>query len=433
MYFVELLLICVTLLVMQKSLSDNQQKHNTDKSDADLNLAPVEIAYLSQNGDTSFALIVLVFDMLHREIKTHLSTLSTRSKSGELSLEKELELELDLELAPRPAKNLPALPQEKAGSTGSHYEDRLKSIITSSVRNWGEKKVQTVTGKMDIKKDPIGFVRKLPFLYKLLSAALKGTAQEILKDPRHIRKYFSKTGLMRIIAEVGASGYKESFEQELKTELLRKGLLLEESQRHKLARSYFICFAVAQIAFIALILQSVPNLLNGAVIFTVAGASAFVVKTALGARSFIPLYADLSEVLNNAPRKNFRIAALAIFLRLVNFALNGLSVIAFMILLLTGSTILYFTQTVHDTTTYMMLLTMMGAQYLAAAFFFEGYRLSLHQSATPHALRHIKQLKERYRDYSSIDALKSVLTDSQYKSEMSYLLAIYGLETLFFI
>ncbi len=416
---------------MQKTLSDSQQKHGSDNA-VDLELAPVEIAYLSQNGDTSFALIVLVFDMLHREIKTHLHTLTSRTVSGELALE----LALDLDSPPVPAPNVPALSKKDSpGSSASHYEQRLKSIITSSLRNWGKNKVQAVTGttNMDIKKDPIGFVRRLPFLYRILSMALKGTAQEILKDPRHIRKYFSKTGLMRIIAEVGASGYKDSFEQELKAELLRKGLLLEEKDRHKLARTYFICFAVAQLAFIALILQSVPNFFNGAIIFMVAGASAFAARTAIGARAFIPLYTDLSEVLSNAPRRNFRIAALTIFLRVVNFALNSLGVIVFMILLFVGSTILYFTQTVHDTTTYMMLLTMMVAQYFAASFFFEGYRLSLHQSATPYGLRHIKQLKARYRNSSSIDALKSVLTDSQYESEMSYLLAIYGLETLFFI
>jgi len=435
LYFIELALICITLLVMQKLLTSGKRErssanklidHDLDPG-LELDLAPVEIAYLSQDGDTMFALLVLVFDMLHRESKARLAALNWRG-TGELALERSTDPTLDQEANLDQELKLDPLILH----AGSHYEERLKAVIKQSVTNWGEKKVQNMTGMINIKKDPVAFVRKLPFLYKILSAALRGTAQEILKDPRHIRKYISKTGLMRIVAEIGASGYKESFERELKEELLRKGLLLEDQPRHELARSYFLCFAVAELALIALILRSVPSHLHGGIIFLVAACTAFAVKVAIGARSFIPLYDDLSEVLKHAPRHNFRTAALSAFLKLVNFILNALSVIVFMSWLLTGSLILYFTHTVSDTTTYLMLLTMMVAQYLSSGFLFEGYRLSLHQSASPRAVRHIKQLKARYRN-SSIDALKSVLTDGQYTSEMSYLLAIYGLETLFFI
>ena len=45
----------------------------------------------------------------------------------------------------------------------------------------------------------------------------------------------------------------------------------------------------------------------------------------------------------------------------------------------------------------------------------------------------LKLLKTRYRSSSSIDALKSVLLSTEYDAESSYLLSIYGIETLFFI
>jgi hypothetical protein len=412
-YFVELAIVCIALKLAASYLertSDNRLVQADDfsgTSSADLKLEPVEIAYLGRDGDSTFALIVLVFDMLHKELKTRFGGATTQSDlSGLIS-----------QAMTKPGEQ-------------THYEERLKVIIKGSLKNWGEKTVDAAG--LNIKKNPVAALRRLPWLYKLLSGALKDTAHEILKDPRQLRRYISKAGLMRIFAEIAASGYKQMFDKELRQELLRKGLLLTENSRKKLAGSYLACFVVAQLAYLALILYAVPDKTIAAIIFITATLSGFAVKAAIGARAFIPLYYDLSEVLRLAPRSNFRIKALRLFLGIVNFVLNGLSIFVFLALLAIGSAILYLTHTVTSAT-YLMLLAMMAAQFVASHFLFESYRLNLNESAAPHALRHIKLLKERYRDTSSIDALKSLLTSSQYDSEPSYLLAIFGIETLLFL
>lgn len=408
MYFVELIVVCITLAVLRGFLSGENIREERSV-DEHLDLAPVEIAYLSRNGDTTFALSILVFDMLHREVKNRLNSSS------------------DLVLASA-STSLPAIPTT-VGAT--YYEIRLQEIIKSSLKNWGEKTLDA-TG-LNYKKDPIGFIRRLPLLYIFLSKALKGTAKEILTDPRQLSKYISKTGLMRILAQIGSSGLKQEFEKGLQGELLAKGLLLEPKPKQKLATAYSICFIVAQIIFVSLLLLAIPNHIHALIIFAVSALTACTVKAAIAARSFIPLYEDLCEVLNHATRRNFRIAMLQAFIHLVNIILNGLSIFVFFILLLMGSLVLYLTKTVDTPATYLMLLSMMLAQYIAAGYLLEAYRLSLSECSSPLAQRHLKLLKLRYRSSSSIDALKSVLLSTEYDSELSYLLSIYGIETLFFI
>lgn len=416
MYFVELIVVCITLVVLRSFLSGENIREDSDAGEH-LDLAPVEIAYLSRNGDTTFALSILVFDMLHREVKNRLNSSSDpmldSASSGLPGIEPTTTTTTTTTIGP------------------SYYEIKLQEIIKSSLKNWGEKTLDA-TG-LNYKKDPIGFIRRLPLLYIFLSKALKGTAKEILNDPRQLSKYISKTGLMRILAQIGSSGLRQEFEEGLQGELLAKGLLLEPKPRQKLASTYSICFIVAQIIFVTLLLLAIPNHIHALIIFAVSALTACTVKAAIGARSFIPLYEDLCEVLNHATRRNFRIAALQGFIHLVNGILNGLSIFAFFVLLLMGSLVLYLTQTVDTPATYLMLLSMMLAQYIAAGYLLEAYRLSLSECSSPLAQRHLKLLKTRYRSSSSIDALKSVLLSTEYDSELSYLLSIYGIETLFFI
>jgi len=71
-YFVELIVVCITLVVLRSFLSGENTK-DSGSSGEHLDLEPVEIAYLSRNGDTTFALSILVFDMLHKEVKSRLN------------------------------------------------------------------------------------------------------------------------------------------------------------------------------------------------------------------------------------------------------------------------------------------------------------------------------------------------------------------------
>ncbi|MBA4079460.1 MAG: hypothetical protein C0508_30810, partial [Cyanobacteria bacterium PR.023] len=270
MYFVELIVVCITLVVLRSFLSGEHTKDN-GSSGEHLDLEPVEIAYLSRNGDTTFALSILVFDMLHKEVKSRLNNsgdsllIATASSSASSSA-------------------VPALPA--ASASKSYFETRLQEIIKSSLRNWGEKTIDAAG--LNYKKDPIGFIRRLPILYRFLSNALKGTAKEILNDPRQLSRYISKTGLMRILAQIGSSGLKQEFEVELQAELLAKGLLLEAKPRKKLATIYSVCFVIAQIIFVTLLLLAIPNHIHALIIFAASALTACTVKAAIGARSFIP-------------------------------------------------------------------------------------------------------------------------------------------------
>lgn len=393
LYFCLLAALTVLMAVLKNILLRAQEERSTE-----LLLAPTEVAYLSSKGNITFALAVLVFDMLHWELK------NTNGQADPLH--------------------------------GRHWEAKLQSILKASVKDWTRRKVEEIV-IVDPKANPVGFVRRLPMLYRLLSRGLKDSIGEILKDPRNLRKYFSMHGLMTIMAEISASGYKEKFQQELVESLLARNLLLSAESRKKTAWRLLAGFLICELCFFTLTLLAVPgaNHLHALVIFGTALGAAAMVKLALGARAFIPLYEELHNVLACAPRRNFRVKFLTAFLSVVNFLLNGLSIAVFTLLFAAVAAVLYVSQIATTLNAYLMLLAMFLAQYSLADWLFAVWRLNTKECPSPLALAKLEAMRRHYsREHSTaLEALKNMLINSEYDDTVAYLLAVWGLETLFFL
>lgn len=361
-------------------------------------LAPAEVAYLGSKNVT-FALAVLVFDLLHYELKNG-------------------NMQANLQIA----------------GHNRHYEAKLESIFRESLKDWTKKKFQDVV--LDPKGNPIGFIRRLPVLYRFLSKGLKDSIGEILQDPRNLRKYFSVQGLMTILAEISASGYKQKFEEELVSNLLAKKFLMTAKERQKACRFFALGFLIGEVFFLALILLAVPSMSHwhALILFATAISAAWAVKAAIQARSFIPLYEELHNVLRYVPRRNFRVKMLEFFLGAINLLLNGLSLALFCLLFSIGAVVLYFSQIATTTDTYLMLLAMFLAQFSIADWLFEAWRLQSEQPS-PRAATTIEIMRKHFarNHITALDALKNMLVSSDYDENVAYLLAVYGLESLFFL
>ena len=80
-----------------------------------------------------------------------------------------------------------------------------------------------------------------------------------------------------------------------------------------------------------------------------------------------------------------------------------------------------------------MLIAQMLVQLIAFSYLVESYKLSLGEMPTRQAKRSLAALQRKYRQEATLPALKAMLGETDYNPDLSYLIALYGLETLFLI
>lgn len=357
-------------------------------------LPAVELAYLCRKGDAGFALIVLVFDLVLREIKAEQITTGTQ-----------------LIVSP--------------------YEDSLKSLVKRTVTDWGTRKVEEVL-KVD-PRDKIAVLRKLPLLAKLIKSGLSDTIKEIIKDPKNLRKYISVQGLMRIAAEIGASGYKQQLAADIHNELLKRGLLLEDQVRKQKAKMLLAIFIVSELVFASLLLTTGESPTNTAIILVFSIMAALLAKLCIFAREFIPFYSDLKAVLVHVPRLNLRVRVLAFVINAISTIASALSIIVLLTFFTAACLTMTLTSTLTSTHSYLVLTAQMLAQAKAIDYIFESYNLYLNDCPSTEGETIVTQAKRHYRNFTTLDVLRSTLANPSYDPVLTYLLAIYGLETLLFL
>lgn len=409
-YFIEII-VAVALLTALKPLLLHRIKKPDQKPEE---LVPVEVAYLSRGGDKGFALLVLLFDLVHREVKEMPDNL----------LDSGLTLINDL------ASTEPV--SERILISGYSYDAGLKAMVKKTLSDWGTKKVESIV-EVNIKKNPIGFIKRLPFLFKLLRSGLLDTIKEILKDPKKLRRYISLPGLMRLAAEIGASGYKDDLAKELASALTNRGLLIPTNERKKLAIYFVSGFVIGEIVFALILHRYMSDSWQAFWIFVFAFGGSLFVRATLFAREFIPLYRDLMDILAQTKNNNWRVRLLTIFLNIVNLVLGGLSIIAYVIVFALGALILYLTNTVNDFGAYLVLTSLLLAHSTALGWLLEAHRLYFSECPSLTGELALDKLRHTYDGRTSVNALKSMLATRQYHPEMSYLLALYGPETLLFL
>jgi len=150
-------------------------------------------------------------------------------------------------------------------------------------------------------------------------------------------------------------------------------------------------------------------------------------------RGFIPLYSELGQALAQVKEDNVRVTVVRAVLKVVTTILNVLSVLAFITLFGTGSFLLYLTHTVTSLATYFMLIAQMAVQLIALQYLMDAYKLSTGEMATAKAHQSLNRLREEYPQEEILPAIKALLGQSDYSPELSYLIALYGLEALLLI
>lgn len=369
------------------------------------NLMPVEAAYLSRHGDTNFAVLVLLFDLVHREVKESQNLLLLNSG---------------------PVTTV------STGDANNYYTGTIKEQVKRAITDWSKKKVEEVL-EIDLRKNPLGLFKRIPFLYRVIRDGLLETIKEILKDPRSIKKYVSLHGLMRLATEIGATGYKQQLANALRQNLLARGYIFHEADRQRSGLWLCILAVLAELSAAVLLFMTIKNPVDAALIFLSALIGAAFIKVTLGAREFIPYYSELMAVLEHTHNANLRVKALQFFLKAVNGILFTVSYAAFAMVLAFGSFLLYIVHAVADLGTYLALLAQLLTQLAILTCFIEAHLLYFHDSPTPEGQAALQALKDTYKGKSTIDTLKSMLTGSTYESDMSYMLAIYGPESLLFL
>ena len=139
------------------------------------------------------------------------------------------------------------------------------------------------------------------------------------------------------------------------------------------------------------------------------------------------------NILSHSGKANWRMKLLTSFLKVINFLLYSLAYFAFAMVFSIGSFILFATQIITGLDGYLMLLAQLLVQIAIFSQLWQAYTLYQNDCATPRGMKLVADIKAKHQGLSSFNALKSMLTDGSYNSEMSYMLAVYGPETLLFL
>lgn len=368
------------------------EQHPTTGEKLDsVRLRPVELAYIVRDGDMPHATVVLVFDLLHRAVK---------------SLQDESQT---VDLAP--------------------YERQLWGKVRDHAKRWIEERASPLIPEPrsgDIRL----LVRQISGLYWLMMRSIKPFVSELLEDPRRIRRYFSVGGLLRLLADIGSAGYREALESELVRDMMVRGLLITSEARRQTV-TYLVIGLVAG-AIISLLLTIV--LLHNAALamsaWVLAALTAALLSLVFSLREFVPLYAELSDVVNHVQRGGWRIAVLRTLLR-VFVAIAAVLLLVLASALVSLQVLLLKLVFACPVTFALGLSVGLILCWLAlVSLALEAYRMKMHNQPSPLARELVRSTRGKLAGVSPLESFKSLLKNPRYDPEFSRVLAVYGIETL---
>ena len=355
-------------------------------------LKPAEIAYLLRGGDINHTIIVLAVDLIQRSIKANTSSFS---------------------------------------ETLSDYEKSMWRIVTRSVKDWATQKVnQTVAAGA---KNPIATVRRIVLLYNFIRNSLRGLVADTIADPRHLKKYFSPNGVIRIFIDFTSQGYKQTFQEEIRKSLLRRGLLVPEAVRESVGKRFF---AVGAVGFIATFVTSyclIPNSTAAFVTWFAALAAGFAARTLLSLRHLVPFFDELAVVVGQIRRKSFRLSIVKLLLRSVNTMSWLALVLSLGITLSLGFIFIRACLPGAGWADFGALAAMTVANFTIADFIFNGMKLNIDECPTRDAEKQLEQMRQELEQVSPLETFRAMLASPNYDPTFSKILALYGIETLLFL
>ena len=355
-------------------------------------LAPAELAYIMRDGDMPHTLVVMSVDLIHRQIKTG-----------------------DHELSP-PLRS---------------YEKQVWVSVKDFMKGLAHEKAGHLVPVDDI-KNPVKWAMRAGALKKFIGETLHGIVQDIVEDPRHIKKYFSMTGIARLAFHFYTSNVRQAVHRELTEELLRDGFLVPEARRRRFATAgaLLIPLAVA-LEFIAsyFIPQSVAMPLLGATLLQ-GLLNGVVLRLVLELPGFIPTYEEFAKVASELNRGGARLAIIRNVLKGGKFILAAVLVIVSVILIATESIAVGFL--FHQSAALLILAqTVLGFTVVVNAV--DCYSIAVRQQPSNVALKEAKDIRSGLARIRPLDTFRSVLSDPNYDVTLSQLVAVYGIETLWLL
>lgn len=366
------------------TLPANMQGHQVTSTGAQhAELRPAELAYLIRGGDITHTIIVLVVDLVQRILKGNIQLAS--------------------------------------------YETNISTVVKQSIKDWADKKIDAIVPK-DISKDPIGQVKKLMVLYNWIRTSLKGLIAETLRDPRHLRKYLNVNGLLRLLAELSVSGYKESIRKDMRQNLLMRGLIVPEDRRTKYGIMQRVLAVVASLTALVVTWLVVNNAAVAIFICMSSLAVAAATHFLLFLKQLIPLYLEIVELVSSVDRGGWRLTVIKTVLQIFTMSfwlitsalVGGLLLISFAILTLVTPT--------TAVSGILMVLSLSLAQISCFEAYLSGWRLTVQEQPTRLAQKEIDRARARLAPVSPLESFKLVLASPDYDPQFSQLLAIYGIE-----
>jgi hypothetical protein len=235
------------------------------------------------------------------------------------------------------------------------------------------------------------------------------------------------------MADIYSAGYQQIAEQEIVSDLKRRGLLLEATVQHRQAAllaggaALIICALVAfgyalQVNFYIVLAAMVAG-----------GIIAFLLRLLYGLRELVPLYGEANEVVGLIKRQSWR-------LRLVRNAVFILTALFFYIAVAAGLVLFAILATIlvlllHAPLQIAVLLAfaVIIAWLPIVQIGFDIHKLQFGVQPSPAANAVLHEYREKLSDLSPLQTFNGMLSNPQYDPLFSEILALYGIETLWIL
>lgn len=363
-------------------------------------LKPAELAYLAGRGDMTHTLLVMIFDLVHRVLKTNWQ---------------------ECEFAP--------------------YEKEIALKIKDHLQAKATEKVAQVL-PMPKKKETagIGLIFFAWRVYQFVWQKLRHVVAKVINDPLHLKKYFSPTVIMRLLAEIFGSGLEEIVGRELESDMQENQLLLRPEQVKKQSafqRRNLSLGALGLGAFACILpfffLTSLAPWPAIACIIFFSALNALLFRTIWFLRKFIPLYSEVKDVLEHVKRDDIRLVILRLVISFVTWALRFS--FAFSSLFVLFAEVLIFKYAwALDMGIVALSVTSLTFSFLSVLeLLLRLRRLDLGFTPTREANRLVLAYKKKLENVSPFETFKNVLLTKEYDPQFSEILALYGIETLWLL
>lgn len=346
-----------------------------------------------RGGDFTHAMLVLAADLTQRTVKSELCDI-----------------------------DLPA---------AAPYETKLLTIAKSQAVEWMQRKSEEIVPR-DFRKDPVEYVRRVSRIYRFFANNVRRFVSRHIDDPRRIRQYFSYSGIVRLVMNIATAEYQQALEQELRSELFARGLLVPPEARMNASNrlriiGVFCLLATTGCAFLIVTPLSVS-------LFCLVGATieAALLQASLVIPEFIPLYSELSAVAKQIERTGIRLLLLRGAVAIITWLLRAST-----FLIATIGTLLFSLMLAlifrPDTWVYFAFIALTLTYTACFHLLVESWRLRNQLIPSKNAERAIKSASKRIAHISPLSTFRTMLVSPEYDETFSELLAVYGIETLLFL